>query len=780
MTDLKIWINNQLADIGNQEDFNLLIKRQVMDFSNPTGQGGDHTYDVTFPPTKRNELIFGPNLAEVGAVKKFRSIAPVTVEIFADGLRIFRGIVVVKRASRQDGFTVVMYSDDIDWASVIQNKSLRDLQTLADIPFTGSRIYGIPIEPPSPLRQQDIWPLTADDISVCFPLIAYGNYPSLSGLATGLTANNIADIKWIEINPCVYVVHVIRAIFEEVGFSLAGGFFDTAEAKKHGTAYTGDTPPAWNWGLLARANASNTPYTYSADIFPPLFNFDFQLFGAYFWRLVTGTENWDYSDSYFQASPPEQYVVPVSGTYEFNLELGNVTLFKALSGPNAPVTPYDWLRTAVAIVIVPADPSELLALQQSVGEYLSDQTVTVVSNENVIAFYDFGTGYQESPYTLLPFTVGGTYSQIQTGIAGNPGAQLDGTGTVELTISDVQLAQGMRVEFWLISQYALLDPIGNQNYTADAYVIDIRETSFSNELEVAPLLPDMTQFDYVKSVVTAFNLKFSVDPVRRVVRFDTFDNFYRNNQFARNWTALGSDSQTPSRPVPFYQSSVLRWSNDESDALLTRFGASQFQIDQENDSVYAIRSKETIEVSSFSPIYEREYSFRLLLTFAPLNKLIIPCMASDTQLNTPQGEVSWEYNYRPRMIKNIGLVPGYWSYEGGTLSEYPAARFSFDETGGQSLAFGQDAGRLVRGNGVITTTVQNDGLFQAYWRKFFAMRPLAHLQEVVVSMNAQEFSESDPSVPILFHGIHYWVYAYVDAFDPISQGNIRIELLRQV
>jgi hypothetical protein len=185
MTDLKIWINNQLADIGNQEDFNLLIKRQVMDFSNPTGQGGDHTYDVTFPPTKRNELIFGPNLAEVGAVKKFRSVAPVTVEIFADGLRIFRGIVVVKRASRQDGFTVVMYSDDIDWASVIQNKSLRDLQTLADIPFTGSRIYGIPIEPPSPLRQQDIWPLTADDISVCFPLIAYGNYPSLSGLATG-------------------------------------------------------------------------------------------------------------------------------------------------------------------------------------------------------------------------------------------------------------------------------------------------------------------------------------------------------------------------------------------------------------------------------------------------------------------------------------------------------------------------------------------------------------------------------------------------------------------
>jgi hypothetical protein len=160
--------------------------------------------------------------------------------------------------------------------------------------------------------------------------------------------------------------------------------------------------------------------------------------------------------------------------------------------------------------------------------------------------------------------------------------------------------------------------------------------------------------------------------------------------------------------------------------------------------------------------------------------LIIPCIASDTQLNTPQGEISWEYNYRPRMVKNIGLVAGSWIYEGGTLTAYPAARFSFDETGGQSLAFGQDAGRLVRGNGVITTTVQNDGLFQAFWRKFFAMRPLAHLQEVVVSMNAQEFSESDPSVPILFHGIHYWVYAYVDAFDPISQGNIRIELLRQV
>lgn len=769
-----------MADIGNAADFPFAISRQVMDFANATSQGGDHTYTIVFPPTKTNDNIFGPQLAEVGAAKKFRSVEQMHVEVFADGLRIFQGVPIVKSAGRDQGYAVTLISDNIDWAATLQNKSLRDLKTIPDVPFTGSRVYGVPIEPANPVTQQDISALGALDTVVQFPLIAYGNYPSLAGLATGLTANKIADIKWIEVNPTCFVSPVVKAIVNELGFNLAGGFFDTVEAQKFITAYTGDTPPAWNWGLLARANASNGPYTYSADILPPLFNFDFQLFGAYFWRLVTATENWDYSDSYFQSSPPEQYVTPVSGTYTFTLETGNLTLFKDLSGPNAPVTPYNFLRTAIAIVIVPADPAELLALQQSLGEYISDQTVAVVSDPNIIAFYDFGTGYQESPYTLLPFTIGGTYSQSVTGVPANPGARLDGAGTVEIQIQDVQLSQGTRVEFWLLSQYALLDPVANQHYTADAYVIDIKETSFSDLLEIAPLLPDMTQYDYLRSLVVDANLRFSVDVERRIMRFETWDNFFRNNQFARDWTGLGSDSNTPSKPVPFYQKSVIKYANDDNDALLNQFGTSQFQETRTNDSIYAIRSTEEIEVSGFSPTYDREYQVNNLFGSTPSNRLIIPCMASDSQLNTPQGDIVWDYGYKPRLLKYIGLQPGSWTYEGATLVEYPAARFSFDETGGVSLAFGNNAGRLVRGAGAIVTAVQNTGLFETYWKRFFDMRPSAHIQEVVVSLNAQEFAQADPSLPILFHGIYYLVYGYVEAFDPITQGPIRIELLRQV
>lgn len=784
MVDLQVFVNGERAEIGSVSDFKLILTKVFQSASAPTVQEADHSYEITFPYTKKNALIFGSNLADVGTTRKFNGIAPFECYVIADGVRIFNGILTLNKAGMNIGFAVTLFGDNIQWVQLFSDKSLRDIQSLPDCPFTGDRIYGEPHEPVGALKQRDIWPLTADETIVWFPLVAYGNYPSSTGTGTGLQANFIDDVHWLDVPPAMYIVPIIKAMFKDVGYRLAGGWLDTAEAKKLIIAYTGDTAPRWNWGLLARANVSNNSYDYNAIIFPSAnVNYDFTILRAHFWRLVAGSENWDYSDSYFDVSPPQQYIVPVDGSYRFHISTGNVTLTKDLSGTLPNPTPYDYLRTAIALVIVPDDSDELLALQTSIAEYIGLASVAVVSDPNVIAFYDFGTGYQSSPVTLAPFTTGGTYSQVQTGTAGTPGATLDGTGTVTIEISDVSLTKAMRVSAWLVSQYAIFDPVTNQTITFDAYELDIKETSYPDELELAPLLPDMPQINLFRDIMAMHDLCYSVDQQRKIIRIETWDEFYRDNQLALDWTSKGDDSRTPSMPMPFYQTSKLQWSADDADHLHASLGVLQWTHTETNAGTHAIRSTEIIEPSNFAPTFDREFKVKIYFGTSTAGRLIIPCMASDSQLNTPQNEVEWDFNYKPRILKAIGMQAGDWDYMGGHLTEYPAARFSFDETiiGNEpALPFSSNSGRLIKGNGAIVSPIQNRGLFEAHWKRFFAMRPFAHVQEVEVLLNAYDFASIDPSLPILFHGIHYWIYDFIDGFDPVQQFPMKIALLRQV
>ena len=779
MRDFKVLVNDKPADIGNPDDFNIVIHRELLDFSRPNSQGGDHTYDVVFPPTKVNAEIFGPAMADYRTSKKFRSVQSLKIAIYSNGQRIFDGVPIIKEASPNVGYTVTMFGNDIDWASLLESRSMRDL-VLPDSPFTGTRIYGAPIEPTGPLTARDITQLDDSETIVQFPLVAYGNYFVAGGLGLGLLANRVQEIGWQQVPPSVFVVPLIKAILNQAGYQLSSDFFELEEVRKQVMAYTGDMAPRWNWGLLARANASNTSYLYGAIPFPSFANYDYQIGRSLIWRLVTGTVNWNYADSYFQSSPPEQYVAPVSGKYRFNIDTGNITLNKNLEGTLGSPPIYPYLRTAIAIVVIPSDPDELLELQISIADYIGVATVSVVSNPNVIAFYDFGTGYQESPYTLLPFTVGGTYSQVHTGGTGSPGDSLDGTGNVTISIEDVDLPLGARVGFWLVSQYGVFDPIASTSITFDSYVLDIKETSYSDELEIAPLLPDITQGTFLKWIVTAFNLLFSVDQVKKIIRFEPRDSFYLSNRFAQDWSALGDIAKNGIRPIPFYDRTTFAWSADDNDSLLSRFGSLQFNQVVNVDGTYATADNEQIEVG-FAPTYEREFQFKGLGGGAPLiSTVIVPCMASASQLNTIQNDIEWEYGYRPRLLKYIGLQPGYWKQDGTVYPDYPAARFSFDETGGFSLAFQQGAGRVVRGNGLVLSPVQNDGLYRLFWRSFINLRQQSHIQSVEVLLDAADFAAADVSVPIVMNGLHYWLYNFVDPFDPITPSRMKVDLIRQV
>jgi len=778
MADIKIFANGALLDID--QEVNVSIQRYVFDFQNPASQGGDHTYSINLPATRTNmEALGGAMVVDPGTTRKFTSQQDIQMEIHVDGLRVFAGTPEIERAGLEDGYDITIYSTNIDWVARISDKSIRDLTTLGTTPFTGYKTYGAPIEPVGAMRMQDYWGLTNTQTHLVFPLVAYGNYPRLGGLASGITANKIDEISWEDVAPCVFSANVFKAILNEAGLQISGGILDDPDFNLDYTPFTGDGRIPWNWGLLARANLTNAAYQYEYIPFPPSDNSDFAYNGARVWRLRTAVENWDYSDSYFITSPDEQYIVPTDGEYRFIIDL-DLVLHKGLDG-GIPSAGYDHERTALAIVIVSDDTDEYDAMRDSIADYIYVPTAAVVSDPNVIAFWDFGTGYSESPYTLQPFTNTGTYSQSVTGTPGTPGATLDGSGTLHLEINAVGLSRGMRVEFWIVSQDAVLDPINDQTFLAVTQEVDVKNTSAPDLLQVAQCLPDISQVDFIMSLVTAYNLKFAVDIERKVIRFQTLDQFHRSNQFARDWTGSCDDHQTPSRPVPIFAKSTLRWARDNNDKIATLFDASRFDATEQDGSIYADQSEEVIEVQVFAATFEREFYFKSLFGASPVNRIIVPCMASESQLNTPQGDIEWDYSYTPRLLKDAGMQPGSWIFHGVTYTEYPAARFSFSESGNQVLSFADNAGCMVRGAGLVQLSqYPSIGLWQRFWKRFFVLRRLSHIQEVSVRLTASEFALLDVADPIVVNGKAYWLYAFVDGFEPAQEGVMRIDLLRQV
>lgn len=777
MADIKILANGVALDIGDK--VSPVIQRYIFDFQNPASQGGDHTYTISLPATRTNmEAFGGAFMVDVGTTRKFTSVQQIRMEIIVDGLKVMTGTPVIERAGPQ-GYDITIYSTNIDWVQRISDKSIRDLTTLGESPFTGYKTYSAPIEPPSPLRMQDYGALDRADTHLRFPLVAYGNYPRLGGLAKGLAANKIDDLSWEDVPPSIYIADVFKAILAEVGLRSVGGIFNDQDFMESLMPFVGDGGIPWNWGLLARANTTNAAYQYERIVVPPTSdNSDFQFTGGRFWRLKTGSENWDYSDSYFITSPDEQYIVPTDGQYRLAIDL-DVVLRKGLEG-GLPAAGYDHNRTAIAIVVVSDDSDELDATKQSIADYIYISSVSVVSDPNVVAFWDFGTNYAESPYTLLPFSTTGTYSQSITGTPGTPGAELNGSGTLSLLIENVGLSRGMRIEFWLVSQDAVLDFITDQYVLANTQELDIKNTSSPDLLQLAQCLPDITQHDLIMSVVTAFNLKFTVNPDRMTIRFDTFNDFYRPNEFAEDWTVSCDDSTAPSRPVPRKSTTVIRWARDTNDKIASQFDASRFDSTDTDSSINADEGEETIEVMAFAATFEREFYFKSLFGASPQNRVIVPCMASDSQLNTPQGEIEWEFGYMPRLLKYIGLQPASWSFHGVAYTEYPAARFSFDENGGRSLAFQDNAGVVIRGAGLVASPYQSPGLFVAFWRRFLIVRRLSHIQEMVVRITPADFAMMDVSIPVVVNGKAYWLYSFVDGFEPATDQPIRIDLLRQV
>ena len=795
MAIVDLVVNGESVDLGEKGDVSIVLFRVLFNFMNPTERGGDHSYTISIPESRTNNRIF-KNIKEIDGIHKFSGLGVFRFTLEVNGISVLTGEVKISDAPYKK-FNIRLLGDNINWRTKMDGKSLRDLTTMGSVPFIGSRSWDVLIEPAGALTQPDIWALNINDVGIQFPLVSYGNYYRNS-TESGQSAYTMTDVEWQDIPPSTYYVNVFKACFSEALYGAIGEIFRDTDLLKLVMPYVGDRDPQWNWGFLAKASAysgledydyihsgaDDTDFTTTAPTGGSM--------GG--WNLRTGTRQYDYSESYFISAPVEQYVVPVDGEYFFSIVIeSTLYILKTLHGlffATPPTEDYD--RTGIVIVRVPDDSDELNELRFNLAEYIGDDSFNSVSDPNIIAFYDFGTGYEESPMTLNTVTTGGTYSQIATGIPGAPGAQIEGSGSVSMDISGVQLKRGDKVEVWLLTQKPDFGPVSGTIFDNVQYTFSADEQSFPEELDIASNLPDMGQVDFVKSAIEIFNLYFtSPRNSNKTVWFETRDNFFRPASSGLDWDTKGNLREGTIKPIPFYRKTTMKWGEDGEDVFSTKYGTEWSEHINDESGSHAISKEETIEITGFAPTWTRRYRFKNA-TQVPsrpfIDYLLIPTIAGEAALNTPQDETAWTYNYKPRLIIYSGLTDGAWKYDGNALATYPAGRFAFDENSDFCLSWKGNKPIAIGHTGILETgdvglpVVDNKGLFGKFWAKFFYDRLFSHFVEGSLFLNETDWANVDPSTPIIMGGGAYYIYKFINGYDPASDppNPIKVDLFRLV
>jgi len=754
----------------------LPIYKFILDYNSPAERGGDATNIITLPYTKVNRLIFG-DIPDGQTLRKFTRIEAQQATYTVNGVEVFRGKCEVKSAST-GGYSVEFVSDNIAW---VDNLSENKLQTLAmeTVGFIGDSSEDPSIEPPDALTQRDIWALDAYTCPVQFDLVAYGNYYRNS-TDSGERAWLIQNVGWQSIPPQVFFRPVLIQLLKEAGLQPIGSFIDDPEFTALISPFVGEGDVPWNWGFLAQCQVERvTSYLYEVGIGSPL-NTDFQYNTGFIssvtgWFLQAVTKAYDYSDSYFVTSPDQEYIVPAEGVYTFTIEVDVSALDKFLEFP-AVVFPTNHYRVGIAIVRVPDNTVELEALYADLGLYLTDGGVSAVSNTEIIGFFDFGTGYADSPMTnATPSTAGTTYTQIFNGIPmGTPGSAINGSGIVSMEIGGAKLSRADRVQVWLVNATPGSYMNGLQ-ITADTYNLTILETSHPTRLNPASLLPDWTRLEFFNGLIRMFNLHYLVDPVQGTILLERRENFYKPASLAVDWTPFARLSDGTTSPLPFAALTTFKYSEDTADALLTRHGVGFSQYEATELSIHSDKDTDTIDLP-WAPTADRV--FRARQNPPAMFLLNIPCMSEASVIDASQAESEWQYNFTARVLRHLGLRPGGWRYENNFETEYPAARFSFDEVDGLSLCWADTTGQLNQRGSIIDAETPSTGLYSRHWEKLSQDRVNGHVLTLPVKFDAATFAAIDPSRPVKIEGVVFYIYQIEGGFDPSVDTVITVRLMR--
>lgn len=829
MRNIKFRINNQLADYYNQSDLAPRIYKRVFDVEQIDFKGGDYTLNLKLPKTKNNNKIFN-FLGEIQNGLTFNTLRRFNAEIELDGDIIISGSLSVDRIFK-DYYQCTIIGENISFAEILDQLSLRDIKTFNKILFSGARSTAYsPFnnQYPNSIGVRDIQmdafgnSYDEDEFEFCLPLINYGNFPAPASYAFSNRSASENEFHFYNTSteylpptaffPSPYIRPIIKNIFKDQGYNVAGDFFEKDEYKNIFLPYTSADAEPQNYGLLGRididrvTNTNGTPnyrnaignnancrfIKSSASPFPNTLEAEFEVSDAGLSRIVyyikptitlgldsiTGTEfigeNYLYEQTYFNLNPPldepnyQAYNAPTSGYYNIKFTCEGFGAKRANLN-NTPGLQNKWNTNLPHNSAQPQQQGFYFLLVKRILNNPDD-----INGDNDNGWVDIKS--LSYPLELDPVVVYSQFFDVSTGAYNS----LSTTSIdVTLEVNDVYLERNETVELQLAFTYdnylPNFLPVNSQNFSIDDNSNQKIEVIPQLDVELNPALqlPDITQAEFLKSIINTYNLYLFYDSSSNTVILNNYDNYFLPNSTAIDQSDKANieDDSIIIEPVLKYNIINFKLTDDDNDKLLW-FDDVPINLHLNTSNDYYTQVKD-IEVG---------HSYTSMRNFFMVNEIgikdsytmYLPTLCNDevynaTLLELYDGDAIIDNDFNQRLLKYTGikklndftknLQVGDIGFNLGGSFFYPSSfNFILNE---------------------FNPTFQREGnLYNNYQNKYINVLKDSFLISLNAFLLSSDLSNFDIRRPIKIGNQLYIVNA-INEFNPIEETTTQIKLYKK-
>ncbi len=897
MTDIKFYVNNELIDYFFREDFSIKINKKIIDNEEPTSRTGAHTLTIKIPLTANNKVIF-KHIDEQASIDKFNTTLKYNAIIYAGDIIIIKGILYIRDINIEENvMSCYIISEDIGWAKLIENKSLKDItpallnKKVYKNNYNEFRGFDTIVDEIEYYHtsNQDEYYLKSD---IVFPLCAYRNFYvvnlynntkyisnqtfstlNVSGEVTLPDAwkipnsdetlfinNNLTQphLSYYDMPPAVYVGNVVRAIFADAGYSVGGNFFNKKNVNKLILPYVGDNPPPFNYNFLSNiklisndkiyiqnqsisedfGNAGEYSLPVLPDILPCYNNiiptvFDNNIKNIYYTQKITdpilfpgfGNDKfniWDvhifdlfryYSNFEINKVPllnysfgflPKTgvYYPPTDGTYSFNISF-NFDIFSKIYFKYIDINPpHNILVNAnkyfkYTIAIVRGDIDENIINNN------------IINRDDILDIENFRYSIKNNGSVV--------YKQHFL-IEYDPDVDLCySKSAIENLNIEIELErnEGYKVILIYAPIYGVYTEVLNagvpfptqyqRNILLNSINIDIKCISSDDDLIIPKFLPEISQLDFIKDLIVLFNLRFDVDNEKKIIFFDTFNEFFLPTSSSINLNEKTDNTNIKISPISELSNIKCLYVDDREDYLnehrkegdettVIKFDRYLDIIKNVNDIIIKNEIFAPTSYQTFNIIRNTEDGTNILLddSNTPSNNMslfyrpnifindsiYIPFFVSEEGYYTAQNnDKSIKYNYAPRLIvlKNTIELNDVLN---GLRWDINTNATTFVSTNKHINTYFNDYQLNENINDITNLSWDGDfGLYNTFYKKQIEETKRSHQIEVAVYLTAEVFKELSTKKPILINGIHYRLTEIVD-YDSVLDTLTTLKLNR--
>tara|TARA_R110000824_G_scaffold346775_5_gene533639 strand:+ start:406 stop:3525 length:3120 start_codon:yes stop_codon:yes gene_type:complete len=870
-------------DVGSSEDFPLALTFSIADARNLDNRTGTYSKSFKIPATKNNNKILkssyiegstSSDQSEINFSNNVNKKKP--CRIIVDGNYSVDGffqLTAIGKSTSPSYYSCVFYGDNIDWASSLDTKPLKDLSVLNGADGsgwdslngkTGTGIdlkvqYQYIIDTWDAVDAENTQPsggaVSANTSPIVYPIISYGENNAGGEAATiqlltnkhqhdSSGAGKVGYYGWDNSNnsydtpipscdwrPCIFIYDIIKQIFSQEGYTIVSDFIETTMFKKlimalpnfkHNNVVDRVNANSWEGGFDSAGSGLAYSFLIDGSTTVPVFD-------AYYdpsvWQTVYQDIKWDDGGQLVETvtEPPTEIVYDnATGSFTIN-EFG----FYDISVSNLSV----WIESVCYLPLVNTATDVRLKTIR-VGCYVK---TAGQSSWNKIG--DFAHLIGEDDDYIKWATCGSTPS-------GYPASSFNSNQLENMLIENQYLNKGDKIKFQVLLRAQQGTGIGHSMgfetyiYGGDnstgapaggssnsGGVISIihkgENVAYGQTYDLKNVIDSSsTQMGFLKGVSHAFNLQFLTDTVSKTVEIEPFNDFYKNQNDAIDWTGkvdLSQNQEDKWIETELLREVIFKYKTDSEDKVVEDRGIKYW------DSIldeYPYREFLSNEFSVGQVIFENPF-------FAGTRNTRNSQSNLGWNANAPYGAVLWGfcdtynegtiptggsgcrpekgYNFVPRLLNWERLqcssyvstavmlyaviqdwassTETIWSAYGvpfSTFEIYPQAT-SFNKFDSSvpvltynSISILDDRNCLT---GAITSADTQKGLYQTYYQnQVEMMKNSPRIKAIYINLTLSDASNLDLRKLVYIDGSYYRINRVID-FQPNNNKTTKVELV---